>query len=84
MPATNPCPQCHGTGQDTAHRHTDGTPAACETCDGYGTTTPSLHHSTTPSLPPPPTIPRELLLPIPHAIAEKLDTLAREAGVIGW
>lgn len=29
-------------------------------------------------------MPRELLLPIPHHIADKLDTLAREAGVLGW
>ena len=30
------CPKCEGSGKDMAHKHEDGTPAACEHCDGYG------------------------------------------------
>lgn len=30
------CPDCAGSGQDLAHRWPDDSPAACETCDGYG------------------------------------------------
>lgn len=30
------CPICAGTGNDTRHSWTDGTPAGCEYCFGYG------------------------------------------------
>jgi hypothetical protein len=30
------CSKCDGTGNDLAHLWPDGTPAACEACDGYG------------------------------------------------
>jgi hypothetical protein len=33
------CNACHGSGHDpTGHKWPDGTPAACELCDGYGDT----------------------------------------------
>ncbi len=33
------CPACKGSGHDpTGHKWPDGTPAACEACDGYGDT----------------------------------------------
>ncbi len=32
------CEKCNGTGKDLAHKWPDGTPAACESCDGYGFT----------------------------------------------
>jgi hypothetical protein len=36
-PAPAPvCPACNGTGHDKAHEWPDGSPAACEPCDGYG------------------------------------------------
>jgi hypothetical protein len=33
------CPTCNGGGQDAAHAWPDGTPAACEVCEGTGTIT---------------------------------------------
>ena len=31
------CPECEGTGRDEAHKWPDGSFAACEQCQGYGT-----------------------------------------------
>lgn len=37
-----PCQICNGTGQDRAHFWPDGSPAACQRCDGYGTANPTV------------------------------------------
>ena len=37
-----PCTTCQGTGLDDKHKWPDGSPATCETCDGYGDTPPTM------------------------------------------
>lgn len=52
MPIKLLCKTCNGSGQDFEHQHTDGTHAACETCDGYGTFDEVIkHHRSTHSNP---------------------------------
>jgi hypothetical protein len=40
MSTENACPACEGTGVDNEHKWPDGSPSACETCDGYGVVEP--------------------------------------------